>query len=113
MNIGASVIEMSDDNTLAPTKNWVSMSEGEREELVRNCLQNHIDYNGITVEQASENGHVVLRIESAIPANERGLFLLDLEEKLKKSVDIGITVWLEPVGDKSKLRQLRGVEVKS
>ena len=104
---------MSDDNTLEPTENWVSLLAGEREELVRNCLQNHIEYNGITVEQASENGHVVLRIESAIPANERGLFLLDLEEKLKQSVDIGVTVWLQPVGDKSKLRQLRGVVVKS
>ena len=48
-----------------------------------------------------------------MPANERGLFLLELEEKLKLAVDQGITVWCEPVGDKSKLRNLRGVEIKT
>ena len=104
---------MSQDNTYEPTKNWVTISEDERKALVRDFLQSDGQYGGITVEQASDNGHVVLRIEHSIPANERGLFLLDLEEKLKQSVDIGVTVWLEPVGDKSKLRQLRGVEVKS
>ena len=107
------VFQMSQDNTFEPTKNWVAISENERKELVREFLQSNDEYSGITVEQASDNGHVVLRIEHSIPANERGLFLLDLEEKLKQSVDVGVTVWLEPVGDKSKLRQLRGVEVKS
>ena len=29
-----------------------------------------------------------------------------------ESIDNGITVWLEPVGDKSKLRNLRGIEIK-
>ena len=107
------VFQMSQENTFEPTKKWVAISENERKELVRDFLQSNEEYIGITVEQASDNGHVVLRIEHSIPANERGLFLLDLEEKLKKSVDIGVTVWLEPVGDKSKLRQLRGVAVKS
>ena len=104
---------MSQDYTIEPTKHWVAISEGERKELVNDYLQNNDGYSGIIVEQASDNGHVVLRIEHSINASERGLFLLDLEEKLKQSVDIGVTVWLEPVGDKSKLRQLRGVEVKS
>ncbi|MDA8855611.1 hypothetical protein N9I82_00620 [Alphaproteobacteria bacterium] len=104
---------MSQDYTIEPTKDWVTISEGERKELVNDYLQNNDGYNGIIVERASDNGHVVLRIEHGISASERGLFLLDLEEKLKQSVDIGVTIWLEPVGDKSKLRQLRGVEVKS
>ena len=42
--------------------------------------------------------------------NKRGLFLLELEERLKSAIDKGITIWLEPVGDKSKLRQLRGIK---
>ena len=41
----------------------------------------------------------------------RGPLLLDLEEKLKKNIDDGITVWFEPVGDKSKLRNLRGITI--
>ena len=39
--------------------------------------------------------------------------LLDLEEKLKNEIDLGITVWCEPVGDKSKLRNLRGIKIKT
>ena len=39
--------------------------------------------------------------------------LLDLEERLKKKIDLALTVWLEPVGDKSKLRNLRGITMKS
>ena len=27
--------------------------------------------------------------------------------------DKGITVWCEPIGDKSKLRKLRGIEIKT
>ena len=36
--------------------------------------------------------------------------VLELEEKLKSALDKGISVWLEPVGDKSKLRNLRGIK---
>jgi hypothetical protein len=38
---------------------------------------------------------------------------LDLEELFKKSVDQGITVWGEALGDKNSLRNLRGIEVKT
>ena len=31
---------------------------------------------------------------------------------MKESVDNAITIWLEPVGDKSKLRNLRGIKIK-
>ena len=39
-------------------------------------------------------------------------FLLNLEERLKNNIDKGLTVWFEPVGDKSKLRNLRGIKIK-
>ena len=48
-----------------------------------------------------------------IKASERGILLLDLEQLLKNKIDQGITIWLEPVGDKSKLRNLRGIKIKS
>ena len=67
-------------------------------------------YKDLEVVSAPSNGQIVLKIERIIPANERGLFLLDLEESLKSSIDKGITVWCEPVGDKSKLRNLRGIK---
>ena len=36
-----------------------------------------------------------------------------MEGLLKSKIDQGITIWLEPVGDKSKLRNLRGITFKS
>ena len=39
-------------------------------------------------------------------------FFLNLEERLKNNIDKGLTVWFEPVGDKSKLRNLRGIKIK-
>jgi hypothetical protein len=46
-------------------------------------------------------------------ASERGTFLLDLESLLKSQIDNGINIWLEPIGDKNSLRNLRGIEVKN
>ena len=62
--------------------------------------------------EAAENGQITLLIERTISAGVRGLMLLDLEQALKDSIDKGITVWLVPVGDKSKLRNLRGIQIK-
>ena len=36
-----------------------------------------------------------------------------LESELKENIDAGLTVWFEPVGDKSKLRNMRGIKFQS
>ena len=94
-------------------QDWVNRQEKERIEIIYRQLQKEEIYRDFEVTKAQKNGQVVLKIEHTIPANERGLFLLELEEKLKSSIDQGITIWCEPVGDKSKLRKLRGVEIKT
>ena len=99
--------------TYRPTEKWLKLTEKERLALLRDLLKEDPANEGISVEEVPDNGHVVLRIEHSIAAGERGMFLLNLEQKFKNMIDIGLTLWLEPVGDKSKLRQLRGVEVKS
>jgi hypothetical protein len=101
------------DHTLAVTDKWLSKSMDQRKKEIQNYLKAHKLYKSFEVQDAFDNGHVVLRIEESIPANKRGLFLIELEQNIKQMIDIGVTIWLEPVGDKSKLRQLRGVEVKS
>lgn len=101
------------DFTHQVTEAWLAESADDRLNRIRFFLKAYDSYSMIEVQDAFDNGHVVLRIEETIPANERGLFLLELEERIKAEVDAGITIWLEPVGDKSKLRQLRGVEVKT
>ena len=94
-------------------KSWKQKSEKERIEIVSIEIKKHNLYKNFQAIKAPENGQVVIKIEQIIPANERGLLLLKLEEILKLAIDQGITIWCEPVGDKSKLRQLRGVEIKS
>ena len=92
---------------------WKRKSPISRKQIVVDCLKNDKKYHEIIVLDAAENGHVILKIDSQIPANARGIFLLSLEKDLKEKIDVGLSVWLEPIGDKSKLRKLRGVEVKS
>ena len=66
----------------------------------------------VVVSEANVDGHVVVQLLLPMGPDKRGTILLDLEHELKESVDQGLTVWLEPLGDKSSLRNLRGIEVK-
>ena len=103
----------SDKITPATGEKWGSLNHDSRIEMIAKELKKDKLYDGFEAVEAPDNGQIVLRIERAIPANERGLLLLELEEKLKSTLDRGISVWCEPVGDKSKLRNLRGVEIKA
>ncbi len=101
----------SQSKTPQTTENWKEKSEQERMKIISKELQKNLLYKDFEVIKAPENGQVVLKIKQIMPANERGLFLLELEEKLKLAIDQGITIWCEPVGDKSKLRKLRGIKI--
>lgn len=101
----------SRSKTPQTSQNWIKKPEQERIKIISKELQKNFLYKDFEVIKAPENGQVVLKIEQIIPANERGLFLLELEEKLKLAIDQGITIWCEPVGDKSKLRKLRGIKI--
>ena len=102
----------SKSKTLQTDQDWVNKPEKERIEIISKELEKDIKNKDFEVTKALDNGQVVLKIGRIIPANERGLFLLELEKKLKLTINQGITIWSEPVGDKSKLRNLRGVEIK-
>ena len=99
-------------DTPTPQNPWKRLHESERIEIVKQNLLKNNDYKDFKVINALDDGQIILKIENSIPANLRGSLLLDCEESLKKNIDKGITIWLEPVGDKSKLRNLRGVEIK-
>ena len=95
------------------TSDWNNKPEEYRLNKIKTLLSGNQKYNIFEVIKAPQNGQIVLKIEKSIEANARGVFLLELEEFLKKEIDRGITVWLELVGDKSKLRNLRGISLKS
>ena len=93
--------------------NWKNLTEGMRVKLIYEALNKSKKYETFEVIKAEKNGDVILRIEKSIQVSERGILLLDLEKLLKNTIDKGVTIWLEPIGDKSKLRNLRGIEIKS
>ena len=104
------------ENSLKETpttgENWVNKSDFERLELVSSKLSISEKYKKYQPIKAPKNGHLILITDSIIDAATRGQLLLEIEEYLKAEIDEGLVVWLEPVGDKSKLRGLRGIQVK-
>ena len=95
-----------------PLVNWISLLDKEKKELVSNEILNSKLLDDFEVISTDKNGNVILKIEKNIPAKKRGILLLEVEKILKEKIDEALMIWLEPVGDKSKLRNLRGIEIK-
>ena len=95
------------------TNEWTKLSEDLRKKKIMDEISNNDELKEFEVRQASKDGQIVFKISKSISSNTRGLLLLSLEEQLKNNIDQGLTVWLEPVGDRSKLRNLRGVKITS
>ena len=103
------------DTTTPNTNNqWRSLSKHYRVEMlsiaINNSSKSFLDY--VELLEANVDGQVTVALKKTVSAGERGDLLLDLEEFLKERVDLGITVWLEPLADKSALRKLRGIILK-
>ena len=105
------------DNALADSPEagieWNQKTEKERILIIEEKLKTNSKHSIFEVFKANEDGQVILKTEKSILAKERGLLLLEVEEALKKSIEEAITIWLEPIGDKSKLRNLRGITIKT
>jgi len=95
------------------SKDWIECNEEERKNILKIQLKKNLLYRDFEVVEADQNGFVTLKTEKLISADKRGVLLLDIEDMLKKTVDVGVTVWLKAAGDKSKLRNLRGIEIKT
>lgn len=95
------------------SKEWVRKTKEKRVNDIKEILNSYSDYKNYEVMDVLDDGQVIFKILESIPASKRGEKLLFLEDLLKSKIDNGITVWLEPVGDKSKLRNLRGVKFKN
>ena len=88
---------------------WLDLSSNERDELVKAALTS---FPRLEFVSSDKSGSITVSFLSPCGANERGTILLDFEKVLKENIDSALTVWLEPLGDRSSLRRLRGIEVK-
>lgn len=105
----------ANSETPTPARDWVDLNEPSRVDIVTRTLHaspaNFL--SRVRVVAAKADGQIILNMNNSLPANQRGPFLLDLEAHLKAHIDDALTVWLEPLGDRNSLRNLRGIEVKS
>ena len=90
---------------------WLKMSINERNEAINECLEDK-NIKDLVLESFNDSGHIIFNIKNNIPVEKRGLFLIDFENYLKKKIDKSLTLWCTAQGDKSKLRNLRGLEIK-
>ena len=96
-----------------PSKLWLAWSPLERGAAIRKCIDSDDRYaEALTFVEARLDGQVILNLHAGVEVSTRCDLLLDFEELLKDTVDPATTVWLEPIGDKSTLRRLRGIEVR-
>ena len=108
-------LQYVDYNTPSPGDRWKELSEPERINIVVECLGRASEEwrDILSVISAKQDGQVIVSLVKPLPANKRGSFLLDIEASLKNEIDPAIAIWLEPIGDRNSLRNLRGIEVKS
>ena len=102
----------ADVNTPITKESWNNLTDKERFDMVNNEVNNS-SFNSINVVSAQKNGQILVTLIDQVMADKRGNLLLDFEEHLKSTIDEGLNVWCEPLGDKSSLRNLRGIEIKS
>lgn len=92
---------------------WRQLEPHQRVNRVADFISNRTEFQKIRVTRALSDGQVFVELVEPLPPAVRGSLLLAFESELKTSVDQGLVVWCEPLGDKSTLRNLRGIEIRT
>lgn len=108
-------LQFANSDTPTPGSEWIGMSESQRLARLRGSLAKGMPAleQLLVITAVKDDGQVIVSLKEQLPADKRGTVLLDIEAFLKKTVDQGLAVWLEGLGDKNSLRNLRGIEVKA
>lgn len=108
-------LKYAETTTPSPGSAWRLLSDAGRLTLVTSALRAETAdlSNVIVVAAAKLDGQIIVNLREPIPATKRGTLLLDFEASLNGAIDPGLVVWLEPLGDRNSLRNLRGIEVKA
>lgn len=108
-------LQFANSDTPTPGSEWIGMSESQRLARLRGSLAKGMPAleQLIVITAVKDDGQVIVSLKERLPADKRGTVLLDIEAFLKETVDQGLAVWLEGLGDKNSLRNLRGIEVKA
>ena len=112
-NYKQKLYELALANTLECSDNWINLSTDLKSAKINDFLKQNEYFNScLNLEEIKTDGQIIVSFKKTINIRERGALLLDFEKKIKKQIEVGLTVWLEPIRDKSSLRNLRGIELK-
>lgn len=105
----------ANSETPKPSKIWRELSDSERKNFIDSVLATQMPsmIDILTVTSAKDDGQIIVKLANPLSADKRGTVLLDFETLLKDKIDPGLVVWLDTLGDRNSLRNLRGIEVKS
>jgi len=92
---------------------WRSLDQNAKLLRIRAAIEGTKFSETVSFTRAIDNGAVYVTMNQPLGPQNRGTTLLDLEEFLKSTVDKGIHIWVEPIGDRNSLRNLRGVQILS
>lgn len=92
---------------------WRQFEPDQRIKFVADFRDSRPEFQKLRVTRALSDGQVFVELVEPLPPAVRGSLLLDFESGLKTNVDQGLVVWCEPLGDKSTLRNLRGIEIRA
>lgn len=101
--------------TPKPGKIWINRIESEKIFVISELLNriNPVFKEYIEIISANNNGAVLVNLLKDIKPSKRGELLLDFEYILKKKIDRAIYINVESMGDKSSLRNLRGIVIEN
>jgi hypothetical protein len=101
--------------TPKPGPGWCQLTDDERLTRAKQAAESGMGARTplFSIVEAKRDGQIIVSLPEPLPPDKRGTLLLDLEAHLKDMVDQGLVVWLEPLGDRNSLRNLRGIEVKA
>lgn len=105
-------IQISDDTPVSGPA-WRALDESARRAAVDSVMKQCGISDQLDIVLCNDDGMLYFANAEPIAVDERADFLLDFEHVLKKNIDPGLTVWIEPQLDKNPLRKLRGVTVRS
>ena len=104
-------INHSNTQTYKTSEDWNNLEYDQKLNAINEILKKYNYFDLIEVNKLINNDQIIATLKKNFPASERGMILLDIEHEIKTNLDNGLNLWLEPLGDKNSLRNLRGIKI--
>lgn len=104
-------INHSNIQTYKTSEDWNTLEYDQKLNAINDILKKNNYFEIIEIKKLINNDQIIAALKKNFTASERGMILLDIEHEIKTNLDNGLNLWLEPLGDKNSLRNLRGINI--